>query len=93
MAKLRPEIVALVVKAKGSPPAAGRLTREQAIAAARANRRVEHLLRGVEPIRATAEFSDRWNVWLVHFSSGDRRIAFASVSKDGKVLEAGPPGD
>lgn len=91
MAKLRPDIVALVVKTKGSPPAAPRLTSDQATAAARRNPRVEQLVRGVEPIRTTAEFSNRWNVWLVNFLSGDRRIAFASVSSDGEVLEVGSP--
>ncbi len=90
MAELRPEMVALVVKTKGLPPAAARLTREQAIAAARANRRVQQLLRGVNSIRAAAEFSDRWNVWLVHFYSGDRLLGFASVSEDEEVLEVGP---
>jgi len=91
MAKLRPEIVSLVVKTKDSPPAAAPITRDQATVAARRNPRVEQLLRGVDPIRTTAEFSNRWNVWLVTFLSGDRRIAFASVSNDGDVLEVGPP--
>lgn len=91
MTELRPPIVALVVKAKRPQPATPRLTREEAIAAARANRRVEQLLRGVEPIRTTAEFADRWNVWLVRFYSGDRHLGFASVSTAGQVLEVGPP--
>ncbi len=91
MAKLRPDIVALVVQTKGSPPATARLTSDQATAAARKDPRVEQLLRGVKSIRVTAEFSDRWNVWLVTFLSGDRRVAFASVSNDGEVLEVGSP--
>ena len=88
MAELKPEIVGLVVASK-QPPRTERVTREQAIAAARANSRIEHLLRGVKPVRSTAEFSDQWNVWLVHFYSGDRHVAFASVSADGEVLEVG----
>ena len=91
MLELRPQIVPLVVQTTQRPPAAALLTRENAIAAARTNRRVQELCDGVEPIGAVAEFSDRWNVWLVHFFAGDRQIAFASVSKEGKVLEVGPP--
>ena len=91
MVELRPEMVALAVKTKGPPPAATLLTREQAIATARRDRRVQQLVRGVESVRTVAEFSDRWSVWLVHFFAGDRQIASASVSNDGKVLEVGPP--
>ena len=91
MVELRPEILALVVKTKGPPPAVKLLTREQAIATARRDRHVQQLVRGAESVRTVAEFSDRWSVWLVHFFAGDREIAFASVSKDGKVLEVGPP--
>ncbi len=91
MLELRPQIVPLVVQTTQRPPAAALLTRENAIAAARTNRRVQELCDGVEPIGAVAEFSDRWNVWLVHFFAGDRQIAFASVSEEGKVLEVGPP--
>ena len=91
MVELRPEILALVVETKGTPPAVTLLTREQAIATARRDRHVQQLVRGVESVRTVAEFSDRWSVWLVHFFAGDREIAFASVSQDAKVLEVGPP--
>ena len=90
MAELKPEIVGLVVASK-QPPRTQRVTREQAIAAARANSRIEHLLRDLKPVRSTVEFSDQWNVWLIHFYSGDRHVAFASVSSDGVVLEVAPP--
>ena len=91
MVELRPEIVALVVKTTGPPPAATLLSREQAIATAQRDGRVQQLVRGVESVRTVAEFSDRWDVWLVQFFAGDRQIAFASVSRDRKVLEVGPP--
>ena len=90
MAKLKTEIVDLVVTSK-QPPRTGRVTPEQAIAAARANSRIEHLLRDLKPVRSTVEFSDQWNVWLIHFYSRDRHVAFASVSADGVVLEVAPP--
>lgn len=91
MAQLRPEITSMVVRADGPPGAVEGLTREQAIAAARADGRIRRLLRGVEPARATAEFSERWDVWLVRFFAGDRPLGFASVSRQGEVLEVGGP--
>jgi len=93
MAQLRPQITDLVVKSRKPSPPAARLTREQAIAVARKDRRVQELLRGHETFRTTAKFSERWNVWLVRFSVGGRCLGFASVSPTGEVLEVGgPPG-
>lgn len=66
-------------------------TAAKAIAAARADQRVQELLRGVESPRFSAEFSERWHVWLVHFFTGDHRVGFASVSQAGEVLEVGGP--
>ena len=91
MVELRPELVTRAVTAKRPLPAATLLTREQAIAIARQDRRVQQLVPDVESIRTVAEFSDRWSVWLVHFVAGDRQIAFASVSEAGSVLEVGSP--
>lgn len=89
MGKLRPEIVSLVVKTKGPPPALIRLTLEQAITAARANPRVATLLRGVPSPQFRAEFSEQWGVWVVHFLAGDRPLGFATVNRHGEVLEVG----
>ncbi len=90
-AQLRPKITSMVVRADARSAAAEELTREQAIAAARADRRVLQLLRDTEAPRTTAEFSERWDVWLVHFFAGDRPLGFASVNSQGKVLEVGGP--
>lgn len=87
MARLRADIVPLVVQTKKPAPIRLSFTREQAIAAARENRRIQEALRRIESVHTQAEFSERWDVWLVHFYSGDRRIAFASVNQQGEVLE------
>jgi len=89
MAELRPEIVSLVVKTKDPPPTPVGITREQAIAAARADERVRTRLRGILSPRFQAEFSEQWGVWLVHFFEGDRPLGFASVNRQGKVVEVG----
>ncbi len=91
MAELRPQLVPLVVQTTGAPAASAGIAREEAIAAARADRQVQQLLRAAEPTRVVAEFSDRYGVWLVHFYAGDRPMAFASVSREGEVVEAGRP--
>ena len=65
------------------------MTAERAVTAARADERVQELLRGLDDVRAEAEFAERWQVWLVHFFAGERRVGFASVSEDGDVLEVG----
>jgi hypothetical protein len=88
MAQLRREIVDRTVAAKAMPlKVAGQITAAQAIAAARASGRVRELLRGAQKVHATAEFSHRWNVWLVRFFSRDRGLGLASVSREGTVLE------
>jgi len=89
MAELRPEIVSLVVKTKEPPPVPAQLTREQAVTAARADRRVQTLLRDVSSPRFRADFSEQWGVWLVHFSDSDRPFGLASVNRQGKVVEVG----
>jgi hypothetical protein len=89
MAGLRSEIVSLVVKTRGAPPSARRLTRDRAIAAARADERVRERIRGNPSPRFRAEFSERWGVWLVSFHAGDRQLGFASVNRQGEVLEVG----
>jgi hypothetical protein len=96
LSELKPEICRLMVETKTSVPpeprrADGASSPARAIAAACSDRRVEQLVGDVLALRVTVEFSDRWNVWLVHFFSGDHRLGFASVSKDAKVLEVGPP--
>jgi len=96
LGELKSEITRLTVgtkrtarRAVGEPP--GIATAADAIAAARADRMVQELLRGVDSPRVTAEFSQRWRVWLVHFFAGDRPLGFASVSREGEVLEVGGP--
>jgi hypothetical protein len=92
LGELKPEITALMVETKRLPPETRLLmTAEQAVAAARADERVWELLRGLDDVRSETEFSEQWQVWLVHFSAGDHRVGFASVSEDGKVLEVGAP--
>jgi len=87
---LQSEIVDLVVDTKRplleQPPG---ITSERAIHAARADERVQGLLKEFGDIRAEAEFSEQWKVWLVHFFVGDRRVGFASVGEEGQVLEVG----
>jgi hypothetical protein len=89
MARLRSEIVSLVVRTKDPPPTSARLTREQAVEATRADERVRTLLQGILSPRFQAEFSEQWGVWLVHFSDSDRHLGFASVNGQGKVVEVG----
>jgi hypothetical protein len=91
MADLRSEMEAIIVQAKDQPAADEPITGEQARAAARADRRVQELLRGVTAPRFRVEFSDRWQVWVVSFYAGDRQLGFASVSPQGAVLEVGEP--
>ncbi len=90
MGELQPEIVDLMVGTK-PPPLKERqgITAERAIAVARADERVKELLKEFDDLRTEAEFSEKWRVWLVHFFAGDRRVAFASVSEEGEVLEVG----
>jgi hypothetical protein len=68
-----------------------KITAVRAIAIARADDRAQEWRRGLDDVRSETEFSEQWQVWLVHFSAGDHRVGFASVSKDGKVLEVGAP--
>ncbi len=89
MAELRPEMVSMVVRTKEPPPEPTWLTREQAIDAARADLRMEKLLRNAPSPRIRAESSEQWGVWLIHFSDGDRRLGFASVNRQGEVVEVG----
>lgn len=90
LGELKPEITTLMVETKRPPPEARwAMTTERAVTAARADERVQELLRGLDDVRAEAEFAERWQVWLVHFFVGERRVGFASVSEDGKVLEVG----
>jgi hypothetical protein len=63
----------------------------EAIAAACKDSRVLELLKDIRSLRVDAEFSERWQVWLVHFFEYDRQVAFASVSPTGQVLEVGGP--
>ncbi|MFQ5793417.1 MAG: hypothetical protein ACE5JI_23340, partial [Acidobacteriota bacterium] len=94
LGELQPEIVDLIVDTKRPPLKQRReLTAERAISAARTDQRVQELLKGLDGVRAEAEFSEQWRVWLVHFFAGDRRVAFASVSGEGKVLEVEPGGE
>jgi hypothetical protein len=90
LGELKPEITTLMVETKRPPPEARwAMTTERAVTAARADERVQELLRGLDDVRAEAKFAERWQVWLVHFFAGERRVGFASVSEDGKVLEVG----
>lgn len=96
LGELKPEISRLMVEIKAPVPsdegrARGEVSPALAIAAACSDRSVQQLLSDVRNLRLTVEFSDLWNVWLVQFYSGDSALGFASVSKDGKVLEAGAP--
>jgi len=91
LGELQPEIVNLMVDTKGTPRKKWqRMTAEQAISAAGTDGRVQEFLKDFDRVRAEAEFSEQWRVWMVSFFAGDRRVGFASVSEDGKVLEAGP---
>lgn len=90
LGELKPEVTALMVEMQRPLLEARRaMTAERAIAAARADERVGELVRGLDDVWADAEFAERWQVWLVYFFAGDRRVGFASVSEDGKVLEVG----
>jgi hypothetical protein len=90
LGELKPEITTLMVETKRLPPeACWAMTAERAVTAARADERVQELLRGLDDVRAEAECAERWPVWLVHFFAGERRVGFASVSEDGNVLEVG----
>jgi hypothetical protein len=90
LGQLRPESMALMVHTAApiepEPPGSA----QDAIRAARADSRVQERLKGAEGVRAEAEFAGQWNVWLVHFYAGGRKIAFASVDPQGRVLEVGP---
>jgi len=91
LGELRPELVDLMVGTMGPPLKKWqRMTAEQAISAAGTDGRVQEFLKDFDRVRAEAEFSEQWRVWVVSFFAGDRRVGFASVSEDGKVLEAGP---
>lgn len=89
LGELQLEVRELMVSTKRLPPEQRGMTAERAIAAARGDGKVKDLLEPYEDVRAEAEFSWRWDVWLVHFLSGDRRVAFASVNEEGEVLEVG----
>lgn len=92
LGELKPEITRLMIETKQLLIETPReMTAAEVIAVARADRRVQELLRGVSDVHAAAEFSETWSVWLVHFRSGDRLVGFASVSEEGKVLEVGGP--
>jgi hypothetical protein len=67
------------------------IVREQAIAAAEVDLRVQRLLRRMKTRHVTAEFSKRWNVSPVHFLASDRPPGFAAVNQPAKVLETGGP--
>ena len=91
LGELRQQMVDLIVDTKR--PAADRraeITAVRAVSVASADRKVQQLLEGAKALRVEVEFSQQWGVWLVHFFSGPRRAALASVSTDGRVLEVGP---
>jgi hypothetical protein len=92
LGELKPEIVRWMVETKR--PAIETCTEApaaRAVAAACQDARVLELLRGFHSLRVDAEFSKRWQVWLVHFFADDRQVAFASVSPTGELLEVGGP--
>ena len=93
MAELRPEITSAVAQADEPPGTVERLTREQAIAAARADGRVPATTarRGNGP--GHRAILPRWNVWLVRFFAGDGPLGFVSVSWQAEVLEVGGPNE
>ena len=81
MAELRPEITSKVIQADGPRTMVEEITREQAIAGGRGCTSAAATPGGVETPRVTAEFSTRWNVWLVHFFANGRPLGFASVNQ------------
>ena len=89
LGQLRPEITTMMVQtgvpAEPEPPGSA----QDAIRAARADPRVQKRIEGSKQVRAEAEFAGQWDVWIVHFRTGGREIAFASVSPQGVVLEVG----
>jgi hypothetical protein len=88
----KPEIVRLMIEAKRPATARGNgASAAKAIAAACEDARVLEFLKGAQSLRVEVEFSDRWQVWLVHLFADDRQAAFASVSPAGEVLEVGGP--
>lgn len=94
LGELKTEITRLMIETKQPPVEMPlEMTAAEAIVAARTEKRVQELLRGLRDVRVEAEFAEQWQVWLVHFFLGDQRVAFASVSKEGKVLEVGNPGE
>ncbi|MFQ6035846.1 MAG: hypothetical protein ACE5NM_08380, partial [Sedimentisphaerales bacterium] len=64
-----------------------KITKEQAIYLARQNPKLKRLFKKHPNARASAFFSERYDAWIVEFLANDREIGFASVSKDGSVLE------
>ena len=75
-----------------APERADRGTPADAIAAASACGEVKERLGSASALRVSARFVDAWNVWVVEFMQGDRRLAFATVNREGNVLEVGRPG-
>jgi hypothetical protein len=92
LGELKPEIVRLMTETKRPATERGNeAPAAEAIAAACKDSRVLELLKDIRSLRVEAEFSERWQVWLVHFFEDDRQVAFASVSPTGQVLEVGGP--
>jgi hypothetical protein len=89
LGRLKLEIAAVMIRtgipAEPKPPGSA----AAAVRAARNDPRVQAMLRGLEDVRAEAEFADQWNVWLVRFRAGDRQAGFASVDPQGAVVEVG----
>jgi len=87
MAELKPQIVSLVVESRKWPAAAAQLNSEQAIAAAKEDRRVQRFLEDIRSPRVQAEFSEQWRVWIIHFFAGERPVGLATVNSYGEVVE------
>ncbi len=57
------------------------VTAEGTIATARKDERVQRLSADQKDVRARAEFSERYGVWLVHFFAGESQNAGLTVSQ------------
>jgi len=87
LAELKDEIVEQTIRTTSYEKQV-RISKEQAIAAARRHPEFKQLLQEHPQARASAAFNERYNVWIIEFIEDDREIGFASVSEDGRVLEA-----
>ena len=68
-------------------PTTIKMTKDKSILLALKEPRVKELLRRHPNAKSSASFSKQYGVWLVEFVEGNKKIGFASVSKDGRVLE------